>query len=288
MDYKELLEAYWRRQLDQRAEEKKANWILRKKYLHESRGSKVPRMRGEGKLLGTKTEKDGTTRLQYDLLATFFIKQGNSFYHEEEKRRHTVSIKEEEIINDQLADRPALPKDVPAISVFGKEEDIRASRFNYDRRAAVQYAERWWNEYNPNYKEFAVDCTNYISQCLAAGGAPMRGMPNKGEGWWYQGDSWSYSWAVAHSLRWYLSGSTQGLKGREMEKASDLSPGDVICYDFQGDGRWDHNTIVVTKDLQGEPLVNAHTDNSRHRYWSYEDSMAWTENCKYKFFRIGE
>lgn len=116
----------------------------------------------------------------------------------------------------------------------------------------------------------------------------MRGAPNRNQGWWYQHDNWSYSWAVAHSLRWYLSGSTQGLKGREVSSPQELSPGDVICYDFQGDGRWDHQTIVVTKDAQGMPLVNAHTDHSRHRYWSYEDSTAWTPNIQYKFFRIGD
>src|SRR5699024_5626453 len=75
---------------------------------------------------------------------------------------------------------------------------------------------------------------------------------------------------------------------KEIEDPQDLEPGDVICYDFSGDGRFDHNTIVVAKDVDGYPLVNAHTDNSRHRYWLYEDSLAWTPNCKYKFFRIDE
>lgn len=41
-------------------------------------------------------------------------------------------------------------------------------RFSYDRLAAVQYAERWWNSYNPQYRKFDVDCTNYVSQCLRA------------------------------------------------------------------------------------------------------------------------
>ncbi len=61
----------------------------------------------------------------------------------------------------------------------------------------------------------------------------------------------------------------------------------VICYDFEGDNRWDHNTIVVAKDANGMPLVNAHTNNSRLRYWTYEDSAAWTPNIQYKFFQIG-
>lgn len=115
----------------------------------------------------------------------------------------------------------------------------------------------------------------------------MRGAPNREHGWWYDGSDWSFSWSVAHSLRWYLSGSETGLKGEELETPEELLPGDVICYDFQGDGRWDHTTIVVDKDAYGAPLVNAHTNNSRNRYWTYEDSAAWTPDIQYKFFRIG-
>ena len=89
-------------------------------------------------------------------------------------------------------------------------------------------------------------------------------------------------------MRWYLSGARYGVKGKVVERASDLLLGDVICYDFEGDGRWNHTTIVVAKDENGEPLVNAHTSNSYHRYWGYEDSTAYTPQIQYKFFRIGE
>jgi hypothetical protein len=99
-------------------------------------------------------------------------------------------------------------------------------------------------------------------------------------------NSWSYSWSVAHAFRWYLASSKSGLRAVEKERAEELMPGDVICYDFQGDGRYDHTTIVVAKDRYGMPLVNAHTTNSRMRYWAYEDSTAYTPNIKYKFFHI--
>ena len=116
----------------------------------------------------------------------------------------------------------------------------------------------------------------------------MTGFSNRSKGWWYQNNNWSFSWSVAHSFRWYLSGAKSGLRGIEMESARDLSPGDVICYDFDGDGRWQHTTIVVAKDDNGEPLVNAQTTNSRMRYWAYEDSTAYTPNIQYKFFRIAD
>jgi len=57
----------------------------------------------------------------------------------------------------------------------------------YSRQAAVQYANKWWDSYNPEFPIFDVDCTNYVSQCLLAGGAPMWGYPNREKGWWVQG-----------------------------------------------------------------------------------------------------
>src|SRR5690625_1096949 len=163
---------------------------------------------------------------------------------------------------------------------------MNASPSTYHRDAVVQYAHKWWNSYNPEFPIFEVDCTNYVSQCVYAGGASMRGTPVKENGWWCTSNSWSLSWSVAHSLYWYLKGSQTGLRGIEMQHAKEIYPGDVICYDLQGNNRWDHTTIVVAKDQHGEPYVNAHTDNSRYRYWEYRDSAAWTPEIKYAFFRI--
>ncbi|WP_264987755.1 amidase domain-containing protein [Lysinibacillus piscis] len=157
----------------------------------------------------------------------------------------------------------------------------------YNRQAAVQYANLWWNRRNPAFPSFQVDCTNYISQCLLAGGAPMRGAPNREKGWWLQRGNWSFSWSVAHSLRWYLEGSTTGLKGRRVQYAEQLELGDVIFYDFQGDGRIDHS-VIVTSIQNGIPYVNAHTSDSINRSYLYEDSTAYTPNMTYFFYHIDD
>ncbi len=160
----------------------------------------------------------------------------------------------------------------------------------YNREKAVIYADKWWNSHNPRFLKFEDDCTNYISQCLWAGGASMK-FGNKGTGWWYRGngsksDSWSYSWAVAHMLSNYLQNNKHGLTANQVISPELLMLGDVICYDFEGDGRWNHNTIVTAKDSLGIPFVNAHSIDSKHRNWSYKDSHAWTSKIKYKFFHI--
>jgi Putative amidase domain len=160
----------------------------------------------------------------------------------------------------------------------------------YNRIQAMKYAETWWDRYNPAYRKFEVDCTNFVSQCVRAGNAPMVHVGNRAKGWWYRhkggaNDSWSYSWAVAHSLRLFLAGKGRW-HGEIVADPTQLKVGDVICYDWEGDGRWTHNTIVVAFDRFNRPLVNAHTVNSRMRYWEYKDSHAYTSNTKYLFFRI--
>lgn len=161
----------------------------------------------------------------------------------------------------------------------------------YDRHKAVQYADRWWDHANPAYLEFEVDCSNYISQCLFAGEAPMHYTGKRDSGWWYKGrnnsqELWSFSWAVAQSLQGYMTSNDHGLRAKEVHKAENLELGDVISYDWNGDGRYRHSTIVTAKDANGMPLVNAHTTNSKHRYWSYKDSYAWTEQTRYRFLHV--
>ncbi|MDQ0338125.1 hypothetical protein J2S00_000908 [Caldalkalibacillus uzonensis] len=212
------------------------------------------------------------------------------------KNHHGWWVMEDKLVEEEGKGVLDLPAEVdgdpwPAEGQLSRNQTAEQGETyrGYNRQQAVGYAHRWWNSYNPKFKHFDVDCTNYVSQCLWAGGAPMTYSQNRSKGWWYRFETqpnWSFSWAVAHSLRWYLAGSTSGLRAREVQSARELEPGDVICYDFNGDGRWQHNTIVVAKDANNEPLVNAHTTNSQNRYWAYRDSYAWTPNIQYKFFHI--
>ncbi|MEW9702409.1 amidase domain-containing protein [Paenibacillus sp. SI8] len=194
--------------------------------------------------------------------------------------------------SQDLHTAPSLPYINYSILNNGASESV-PRKIIYNRAKAVEYAETWWNGANPKYVEFEVDCTSYVSQCLFAGGAPMNYTGKRASGWWYVGkqgsqELWSFSWAVAQSLQMFLSSSRKGLHAFAMDDPRELGPGDVICYDWDGDGRYQHNTIVIGKDAGGMPLVNAHTYNSRNRYWAYKDSPAWTERTKYKFFRIAD
>ena len=55
----------------------------------------------------------------------------------------------------------------------------------FDRLKSVEYAKKWAFDFNPNYYNFSLiggDCTNFVSQCLYAGGIPMRYYKY---GWYY-------------------------------------------------------------------------------------------------------
>jgi hypothetical protein len=249
------------------------------------RSAEIVKVNASGKIIEI-LEEDEFQTVKYKAHYQYLIKQKGLIYLEEEVEERLAKFYKEALVMDEEINPFEHQESYQVTSLPGLVDKDERLSFQYNRLKAVQYAERWWNSYNPAYKKFENDCTNFISQCLHIGGAPMRGYPNRGAGWWLQKNNWSYSWAVANSLKLYLANSKSGLRAREVSSPNQLLLGDVICYDFEGDGRFNHNTIVTGKDANGMPLVNAHTYNSRMRYWAYEDSSAYTPKIKYKFYSI--
>lgn len=146
----------------------------------------------------------------------------------------------------------------------------------YSREYAVKYALEYGLKPNPSYKYFKVqgdgggDCSNFISQCLRAGGAPMD--YNGPWSWWYSTSTgksdehrWSVTWAVAHSLYWCLKSRHRlGLKGLiavEVPELNMLELGDIIQYENASEKIY-HSAIITSfkerKDIR-EPLITQHS-----------------------------
>jgi hypothetical protein len=261
--------------------------IKRKIIALDNRQGEIVKVNAKGFIDQFQKKSPDVENVHYHVHLQYLIKQKKQVYLEEEIEFRQAEFYKGVLVEDQEVNPFQLEENRTWVEPVEEslEREERAG-FQYNRLKAIQYAERWWNDYNPVYKKFEVDCTNYISQCLHQGGALMRGYPNRSKGWWMQNNNWSYSWSVAHSFRWFLESSKTGLRAKSISNPEELLIGDVICYDFEGDGRFNHSTIVTGKDANGMPLVNAHTSNSRMRYWAYEDSSAYTPNIKYKYFTI--
>lgn len=160
---------------------------------------------------------------------------------------------------------------------------------SYDRFRAFRYAELWWDHFHPAFPRLREDCTNFVSQCLLAGGMTMDHRSSRAEGWWIdegataESERWSYSWATTEGLRRYLQKHRGAQVVRRPEK---LLIGDIIFYDWYGTGQFHHAAIVTDFDEAGNPLVSAHTDPSYHRDFRYFDSPAWTPRTRYEFVHI--
>lgn len=280
----EYMERRNRQFVEVRNEGGEDEFIVRKRNMHKERGAEIVKASVDGDIIRT-WSFDDQVFVDYGIRTEYLIQLKNELYMEEERENRRAVFKDGQLVEDGVHQSLEEEREATSVSAIMRNQRHLQSR-GYNRLEAVKYAERWWDDYNPQYRKFTDNCTNYISQCLHAGGARMTNQSSREKGWWYRSDNWSFSWSVAHSFRWYLSGAKSGLRGLEKESAKELELGDVICYDFDGDGRWQHSTIVVAKDPNGEPLVNAQTANSRMRYWKYEDSTAWTPNIKYKFFHI--
>ena len=64
-------------------------------------------------------------------------------------------------------------------AALAQQAAINQSKINtratssYSNSAAVTYARTWANSRNSTYNSYANDCTNFVSQCLVAGGLAM-------------------------------------------------------------------------------------------------------------------
>jgi hypothetical protein len=123
---------------------------------------------------------------------------------------------------------------------------------------AVAYAHRWaYHVRNPAFADFrglGGDCTNFVSQVILAGGAPMERTGN----WiWfydamnpapgYPGARRSASWSGVNELYSFLTTNPPilGPVGRPTSLYS-LLPGDVVQLQNDPGNRWGHSAVVVS------------------------------------------
>lgn len=80
---------------------------------------------------------------------------------------------------------------------------------------------------------------------------------------------------VVYFMKMYLLNLKVGFCVVWVKFVEELMLGDVICYDFEGDGWFNYIMIVVVKDKGNMLFVNVQFYDSWMRYWLYEDFMVY-------------
>ena len=142
----------------------------------------------------------------------------------------------------------------------------------YRREKAVAYARKWALGRNPLFTDFTEiggDCTNFVSQCLYAGGCVM---DIGGDTSWYyiNADERAPAWTGVDFLFRYLTGR-DGYPEIDQRRGpfafvvnrSGVIPGDVVQISDE-DGVFYHS-LLVSEVEGGEIYVCAHTLDSLDR-----------------------
>ena len=135
----------------------------------------------------------------------------------------------------------------------------------YKRENAVAYARKFAFSQNSQFANFAGiggNCTNFVSQCIYAGGCQMNYTPTFG--WYYISlDDRSPSWSgVEYFYNFMIENTGVGPYGR-VASSDELELGDVIQLAREADGYY-HTLLVVGFDGE-DILVAAQTDNAYAR-----------------------
>lgn len=126
--------------------------------------------------------------------------------------------------------------------------------YTYKAAAAAAYADKYWKNYNRNYREYrGVDCANFVSQCLYAGGMPRT------SDWYPESVNWIN--VMGHIRHFKAYGAFMTASNASVSK------GNPVYYDWNGNGTYDHVALCVGTNASGMPVVDAHTNNVYHVPW---------------------
>lgn len=148
-------------------------------------------------------------------------------------------------------------EDLTADTLYARDSGLytASADYTYQPAKAAAYADKYCKNYNRNYKEYrGVDCANFVSQCLYAGGMPQT------SDWYPQSVNWiNVMGHIRHFKEYgiFLTASNANVKY-----------GNPVYYDWNGNGTYDHVGICVGRNASGMPVVDAHTSNVYHVPWS--------------------
>jgi hypothetical protein len=126
----------------------------------------------------------------------------------------------------------------------------------YNWQAAINYAHKWANSFNPQYPKFDSDCANFVSQCIYAG-APVMNFDKR----WYCnsiiiGKAWS---CVPEQWSFLVNNRESGPVAIDNTRNLEICNGDLIQLWSTYYNCYHHSVIVTANDGQGGLYYSAHT-----------------------------
>ena len=143
----------------------------------------------------------------------------------------------------------------------------------YDRDAAVAYAQKYALNYNPEYNDYTNgggDCMNFVSQCIHAGGMPMK---TQGLLWYGSKKKTCAAWRGVDSFLRFIRktfGSPR-LLIECFETPEGLKKGDFVFTVPDGDPgvitRNPSHIVILSEDYDGgeDLIICGHTENQPNK-----------------------
>lgn len=154
--------------------------------------------------------------------------------------------------------------------------------------AANAYASRYATK--PNVQKYGyeikwgkgVDCTNFASQILHAGGVGMVSTGNVNSGWWFNSVTQrSTSWIQAGTFARYMGMGYSNSFWTTFK--NNVRAGDFIGFDSGGDGVVDHIGYVTAKSGGSIKIAQHSTD---YHLWDGDTGWSTSISGGGKFYRI--
>lgn len=162
--------------------------------------------------------------------------------------------------------------------------------YNFNRIKMVEYANKHAYNYNPNYGDFTNyggDCTNFVSQIIRAGNAPLD--ESGSYKWYYRSMSnRAPAWSSANKLFNYLINNDyigpQGKLANSTDISYNMQGGDPVFIDFNRDNVIDHAVSITKVQIGAADLteVASHTDDKLdYRLSNYGGYKKYVKLTKY-------
>lgn len=182
----------------------------------------------------------------------------------EEVIRNEVELRDEEnILKEEIKHQPVVNEDMSPLAY---------STYSFNRVKMTDYAINYAYNYNPNYGDFTNyggDCTNFVSQIIRAGNAPLD-TTGSYQWYYYNMSNRAPAWSSANRLFNYLINNDyigpQGRLANSTDISYNMQGGDPVFIDFDGDNVIDHSVSITGYQIGAPHLtkVTAHTVDRRN------------------------